>query len=138
MKTDDAVRNNADQFFKNPRTSANYLEFSFIDGGTIYNFPIDTDLKIKINNERYALELSLNKWQAGLLSVNSAPLLDSFVAEAESVLKQANIFLNDLALAANSINRGKKRGGGCSRKLDRCKAELECRTSDYNWRTGRL
>ena len=103
VKTDDAVRNNADQFFKNPRTSANYLEFSFIDGGTIYNFPIDTDLKIKINNERYALELSLNKWQAGLLSVNSAPLLDSFVAEAESVLKQANIFLNDLALAANSI-----------------------------------
>jgi RND family efflux transporter MFP subunit len=102
-KTDDAIRNNVDQFFRNPRSSNTFIEFAFTDGGTVYNFPLNIDLKIRINNERYALELSLIDWQESLRSIDEADNLNSYVLETESVLKQTINFLNNLSLAANSI-----------------------------------
>lgn len=103
VKTDDAIRNNVDTFFKNPRQSGNYIEFSFKDGGTEYRFPLDSDLQIKINSERYALEKVLNNWQTSLQSIDSAKDLDPYVLTAENNLNQTKSFLNTVALAANSI-----------------------------------
>jgi len=103
VKTDDAIRNNVDQFFKNPRTSTTYLDFSFIDGNTVYTFPLSADMKADISNKRYTLELALQKWNVSLQTIDSAQDLSMFVEETKTVLNQARLFLDDISKAANLL-----------------------------------
>jgi HlyD family secretion protein len=102
-KTDDAIRNNIDSFFKNVRQANNYIEFTFKDGTSIYTFPIDTDLRNQINTDRYALELSLVKWKASLAKLSVTSDLNQYSVEAEANLNSAKAFLDEVALAVNSI-----------------------------------
>lgn len=102
-KSDDAIRNNVDRFFKNPRTRYTNIEFSFDDDNTQYNFPIDIDLRQKINNERYALESVLTEWEKSVRTIDDTKDLSVYVVEAEKNLNRIKIFLNDVAYAANLI-----------------------------------
>ncbi len=103
VKTDDAIRNNVDQFFKNPRTSTTYIDFSFIDGNTVYTFPLSADIKADISNKRYSLEIALQKWNSNLLNIYNAEDLSPFIEEAKVVLNQARSFLDDVSKAANLL-----------------------------------
>lgn len=102
-KSDDAIRNNVDRFFKNPRTRFTNLEFSFNDDNTQYNFPIDFNLRQKINNERFALESVLTEWEKSIRTIDGSKDLSAYVVEAETNLNRIKIFLNDVAYAANLI-----------------------------------
>lgn len=103
VKTDDAIRNNVDQFFKNPRTSTTYIDFSFIDGNTIYTFPLSADLKADISNKRYALEIVLESWSSSLQKLDSAEDLSVFIDETKKNLNQARLFLDEVSKAANLL-----------------------------------
>lgn len=103
-KTDDAIRNNADQFFKNPRTSTTYIDFSFVDGNTVYTFPLSADIKADISNKRYSLELALEKWNLNLQKIDSSQDLSLFIEETKTVLNQARLFLDDVSKAVNLLS----------------------------------
>lgn len=102
-KADDAVRNNIDQFFKNTRQYNTYVEFSFVDDNFQYNFPLDNNLKSTINNERVKIEDMLTLWEESLSKINSSTELSTYVLTAEANLNQVKTFLNNVALAANSL-----------------------------------
>lgn len=102
-KVDDAIRNNVDQFFKNQRLATTYIEFSFVDGNTIYTFPLNQELKGRIGASRYELELLLQKWNNNLLSLDSSSDVSPYTEESKKVLNQARIFLDDVSMAANSL-----------------------------------
>lgn len=103
VKSDDAIRNNIDRFFKNPRTRYTNIEFSFDDDNTQYNFPIDYELRQKINNERFALESVLIQWEKSIRSIGDSKDLSVYTYEAETNLNRIKVFLNDVAYAANLI-----------------------------------
>lgn len=103
-KSDNAIHRSVDQFFKNPRTSNAYILFSFQDGGTQYNFPVDATLGSRVNAERYTVEKILVAWQASLSKLNSGETdLGTFTSEAGKNLDTIKSFLDDVALAANTI-----------------------------------
>lgn len=102
-KADDALRNNIDQFFKNPRQSTTYIQFAFQDGATQYNFPIDSTTALNLSNERYQLELVLVKWNASLVGIDSASDVSPYVVTAEANLNRVKTFLNSVAYVANSV-----------------------------------
>lgn len=103
-KSDNAIHRSVDQFFKNPKTSNAYIVFSFTDGGTQYNFPVDGVLGSKVNSERFTVEKTLTAWQASLAKLSSNTTdLNSFIDEAGKNLDIIKSFLDDVALVANSI-----------------------------------
>lgn len=101
--SDDAIRNNIDRFFKNPRTSNTYIEFSFRDNNTQYNFPITPELRYRINVERIALEGVLIAWEKSIRGLDTSKDLESYAREAETNLSRIKNFLNDVAFAVNVI-----------------------------------
>ncbi len=102
-KSDDAIRNNIDQFFKNPRQSNTYVDFSFEDGPTVVTFPLDVNLVLRIGAERYEVEKSLIAWEDSLKTIDSNESLDGYINQAETTLNQIRLFLNQMALATNSL-----------------------------------
>jgi len=102
-KADDAIRNDIDRFFKNPRTPNALLEFSFKDNNTQYKFPIESNLQYKINLERVELEKILIEWEKSVRNLSESKNLDSYVLEAERNLNRIKTFLDDVAFAANLI-----------------------------------
>ena len=104
VKTDDAVRNNIDQFFSQPRGSSANIGFSFIDGSTQYSYPLDQNLKSAVNTKRIAVEKMLVEWEASLSQLNSSTTnLPEAVRTTEQNLSMAKGFLDDVAFLANSI-----------------------------------
>ncbi len=102
-KTDDALRNSIDQFFKNPRQSTTFIQFAFQDGATQYNFPIDSTTALAISAERYQIELILVKWNASLSGIDSAADVSPYVATAEANLNRVKTFLNSVAYITNTV-----------------------------------
>jgi HlyD family secretion protein len=85
-KSDDAVRNKADQFFVNPRTASPKLSV------LVFNSQLKTDLEF----ERLSLEGSLNSWPQEM---------DDMTAEqAQKNLGDVKSFLDNLALVVNAMN----------------------------------
>lgn len=92
-KTDDAIRNRADQFFTNPRTS-----------NPMINFLTDNQTKTDLESRRVALEGMLVSWggESTQLSI-SDNLLDSS-AKAVLHLNQVKAFLNLAALTLAKLS----------------------------------
>ncbi len=103
-RVDDAVRNHADQFFKDPATSSTYFDLIIDDNGTTYNFIVDAGLKRDLNTLRRSLEKDILSWQAHLTNISASSDLNSFISESDRVLSDTKLFLEKLALAINSIS----------------------------------
>jgi multidrug efflux pump subunit AcrA (membrane-fusion protein) len=84
-KLDDAIRNNVDQLFTNPRTSNAKITIA------LNNSQLEND----INTSRYQVELSLNDWD---IKGSSLP-----VDTAYSYLDQMKTFVDKVALGVNSL-----------------------------------
>ena len=94
LKSDDAVRNKADQLFDNPRSSNPQL-----------NFVAGIELENVIEAERLDIETVLNSWMNSVLGkdvdINN---LDFYTHEAKENLNKINYFLDRLALAVNGMS----------------------------------
>ncbi|HEY4516278.1 MAG TPA: efflux RND transporter periplasmic adaptor subunit [Candidatus Paceibacterota bacterium] len=98
---DNAVRNKADQFFKTPRTNPNF-EVKFSDGNYVHYFSVPSDIVIELNSNRFDIEITLNKFQAELLQLNSSDS-KNFVSIALERINTVSNFLNKVAYAVNSF-----------------------------------
>ncbi len=85
IKTDDAIRNKADQMFSNPRTTSAAINISVND----------SQAKITIENLRVSLESKLNIWQAKGGSMIGG--------DAHAVMNIAITFLDTLSIAVNGL-----------------------------------
>lgn len=98
---DDAVRNKADQFFKN--TSANpQFEISITSGNFVHYFTLPANMNIEINGTRRKVEEVLISWQQSISSKPNANL----IAEADLAINNLNTisrFLDQMAEAVNSF-----------------------------------
>jgi HlyD family secretion protein len=103
IRSDDAIRNSADQYFRNPRQSSTYIEFSFTDGSTQVTLPVETNLRLSINSSRASLEGILTSWERSIAAIPDDGDLAPYLSEAERNLSTVRSFLDDLALAANSL-----------------------------------
>lgn len=104
VKSDDAVRNNIDQFFTSPRTSSTNIEFSFEDGGTQYDYPLDTNLRLAVNAKRLSVEKILIGWEMSLSQLDSSALdLPQAIRNTEQNLNAVKSLLDDVAFLANTI-----------------------------------
>jgi len=85
IKTDDAIRNKADQLFSNPRTSQASL-----------NIPTnDAQAKINAENTRIALEGKLVMWQINPSGISGA--------EAHEIMRTTTTFLDTLSSIVNAL-----------------------------------
>ncbi len=92
VKSDDAVRNYADNLFLRPQTASLQLKLPVLDGS----------LRIKIEQSRYQIESALNKWQNSVNGLNASGVLNPSITEAKNNLGQIFELLNNLALAVNA------------------------------------
>ncbi|MBU6414958.1 efflux RND transporter periplasmic adaptor subunit [Patescibacteria group bacterium] len=92
-KSDDAVRNTADEFFSNPRSSNPQFNFS----GT------DPQLKSSLEHSRFLLESALADWNASLQALSLGSELGSYADAAKNNLGAIKSFLDGIALAINSL-----------------------------------
>lgn len=92
-KSDDAVRNQSDQLFDNPRGTNPQL-----------NFNTSSDLESVIESKRLAVETILNNW---LISIGNDEMiltdLGSYTDTAKMNLNEISYFLDQLSLAVNSM-----------------------------------
>ncbi len=99
--TDNAVRNKADQFFKQPRTNPAF-EIKFADGNYVHYFNVPSDLALELNDERRAIELELTAWQKELLLMNEQNA-QSYADKAVARMNKVAEFLDTMAYAVNSF-----------------------------------
>ncbi len=92
-KSDDAVRNDADQFFSNPRSLNPQLTF----------VNVDTGLKADLERERPILETMLNSWSASLAALSVSQDLLSYAKAARENLGRIKSFLDKASLAVNVL-----------------------------------
>jgi HlyD family secretion protein len=85
VKSDDAIRNNIDQMFNNPRDSSAQLTVSFNNA----------QLENQINSARYSIELMLNSWGS-----NS----DISLSEIQTNLNLIKDFLDMIASGINYVS----------------------------------
>jgi multidrug efflux pump subunit AcrA (membrane-fusion protein) len=92
-KSDDAIRNDTDQFFQNPRGTSPTLTFVVLD----------SQLKQLIEASRLSLEDMLTKWQFSLDGLRTSSDLYNYGAAAQSNLLELKTYLDRLSLAVNSL-----------------------------------
>jgi len=92
-KSDDAIRNKADQFFENPRSTN--VRFKFILA--------NAQLQFFLESERASLETSLNLWRTSLDNLDIFDDLDSPIASVKNNLNKTKVFLDNAASAVNSL-----------------------------------
>jgi len=90
---DDAVRNKVDQFFNNPRGASPQLKFN----------STDSSLDSQIESERFSVENSLNSWLLSINGLSDSSDLDTYISMAEQNINQVKSFLDNVALAVNSL-----------------------------------
>jgi HlyD family secretion protein len=96
---DNAIRNRADQFFKN--TTANpQFEISITSGNFTHYFNVPSGLTAEINNGRKDVESILTDWQKRISSLNSSNL----VSEANKAISDLNIISDFLDKIAGAVN----------------------------------
>lgn len=95
-KSDAAVKDKADQVFRNPRTSNPELIF-FIDG--------NTTLEKSLEDQRVRLNEQAANWQKLAGSVNADTLTDTQISEARKYLDTVQKFLQDLTTAVTQTGQ---------------------------------
>mgnify|MGYP001258823112 CR=1 FL=1 len=92
-KSDDAVRNNVDQFINNPRSSDPQIAFQIAD----------SNLESSIENNRVSIESILDIWQDSVVILTLESDFEEVVNNAKQNLSDVKIFLNDVSLAVNTL-----------------------------------
>ena len=92
VSASDAVYNQADQIFTNPRTNPQLI---FSTG--------NEQLTINLQNERLSLESALENWQSSLNGIGASSDLSASAQAASSVLSEEQSFLTDAATAVNDV-----------------------------------
>ena len=90
---DDVVRNKIDQFISNPEGNNPQLSFT----------TTDSQLEIDVESGRFVLESILQEWSNILDNVTTDSDLFNLFEDAESNLAKMKSFLDDVALAVNSL-----------------------------------
>ncbi len=98
---DNAVRNKADQFFKQPRTNP-VFEVKFTDGNYVHYFNVPSDLSIEINGKRRDVEAELVLWQNELLTLTDQNA-EVYADRAVARMNKISDFLDTMAYAVNSF-----------------------------------
>ncbi len=88
VAADDAVRNQTDSLFSNPRSN-----------NPVFTVTVDPQLQINIQSGRLAIESPLTDWYSALQS--NVFSLDAISTTANSALKQVKSYLDLIALAVN-------------------------------------
>lgn len=118
-KSDDAVRNQADQLFSNPRSNNPQFNFTLSD----------SQLKINIERERYLVEKDLVDWQKNIAGLGNTPDLSASTALAKKNLADIKTFIDDMALAVNSLSAG---GSLTQATIDGYKADISTARTNIN------
>lgn len=92
-KSDDAVRNKADRFFIDSRGKNPQIVFY-----------VESQLKIRIENARFTIEDTLNKWKALLDSFSGQGNFSSTVSASKLNLDAIKNFLDDTAMALADLS----------------------------------
>jgi multidrug efflux pump subunit AcrA (membrane-fusion protein) len=90
---DDVVRNKIDQFFSNPSSTNPQISFT----------TTNSQLKIDLESGRIVLGIVLEDWDNELNNLTSEDDLFSFLDKADENLTTIKDFLNNAALAVNSL-----------------------------------
>ncbi|MEX0931738.1 MAG: HlyD family efflux transporter periplasmic adaptor subunit [Candidatus Paceibacterota bacterium] len=90
---DDSIRNKADAFFSNPRTSTPVLVIPIVS----------YQEKINLESKRTVIETMLNKWETTLLTRPTQSEFKAFMEEAESDLDTLINFTNTLSSVVNNM-----------------------------------
>ena len=93
VRSDDAVRNNADQLFSNPRGSNPQISV----------IAFDSQLKLDIETRRLVVKKILNTWKTSLGGLSVESDFPVFVNETNRKLDQIREFLDRIALMVNSL-----------------------------------
>lgn len=99
--SDNAVRNRADQFFKNIPQNPQF-EVTFTDGNFIHYFTVPANITIALNNERKQIEDILKYWSV----LKNNPSKDDLYQNTEkgiADMKRILTFLDNMAAAVNSF-----------------------------------
>lgn len=91
--SDNAVRNQTDAFFTDPRTSGARVRFEISDFNTDF----------WLHNARVALEQEFTNWKQELTNLSTINDLSVAAAASQEHLRQVALFLDRLALAVNGI-----------------------------------
>lgn len=94
VKSDDAIRNSADQLFSNSRSTNPQINVTVSNG----------QLKVDIETRRLVLENILNAWDTSLAGLSIENELTFFVNEANKNLDEMREFLDRLALMVNGLS----------------------------------
>ncbi len=105
-KADDAVRNRADQLFKNPETSSASFGVSFTSGGTRYAITTsNNELRFKINSGRVAVEKVLDGWNnPERPSGDDAKKVEQDLGIIEDMLYNISLAINNLSAKDTDAN----------------------------------
>jgi multidrug efflux pump subunit AcrA (membrane-fusion protein) len=104
--SDNAVRNNADRFFKNPRDYNATFSLGTADNSISYIFDlyISFDTRAKLANMRVETETVLRNWANSMKNIAGKEALEEDFRIAEASMGKVRIFLDELALAVNSVS----------------------------------
>ncbi|MFA5778235.1 MAG: efflux RND transporter periplasmic adaptor subunit [Candidatus Paceibacterota bacterium] len=91
-KSDDAIKNKIDQFFRNPLSLDPYIILSVSDNNLI----------LDVNQKRVLIGKTLSLWEGSILTINSETNLDKYILEAENNLNQLKSFLAKISLITNN------------------------------------
>lgn len=102
VKTDDAIRDKADQFFHNDGSFKRFGAELNTDG-SIVDFDASLDKKLDLSSARNRLTDILEDWRTSNKALDSTTL-EAAASQAEQNLVTAQTFLNDLADVINSYD----------------------------------
>ncbi len=92
-KSDDAIRSKVDQLFSNPRSTNPELNMIISNN----------QLKTNVESVRFTMEQTLMSWESNLLELTFESEFPSFFSITDNNLYQVRDFLDDIALATNSL-----------------------------------
>lgn len=124
-KSDDAVRNKADQFFSNPKSLNPQLNFSVND----------SSLENNIESGRYFAETTLTEWQNSLTSLNTEGDLNSYVLQSGNNLEKIKNLMDKISLAVNSITSNASLS---QTTIDGWKSDISTARTNINTAIGNL
>lgn len=124
-KSDDAVRNKADQLFSNPKSTNPQLNF------TVADFSLKND----IETGRYGAESTLVLWQSTLATLSVESDLGQFVSSANTNLEKIKSFLEKISLAVNSLSAGASLS---QTTIDSWKSDISTARTNVNTAVGNL
>lgn len=90
-KSDDAIKNKIDQFFRNPLSRDPYI-LIYVD---------DNILVSSVNKERVLVGDTLTSWEKSVAQINSITDLENYIVEAEKNMLQLKSFLAKVSLLTN-------------------------------------